>query len=410
MKFENFIAKRYVISKNKLNFISIISILSALGIMIGVAALIVVISVFNGFSSLVTSYLISFDPDIQIRIISKENANYTIKLEEELKKIDHVKGYSPFVSGKVLAYRDQLTQVINLKGIQTFNKGEVYDIKSKLIFGEYDLEKETQLSKAILGLPLADRLQTIVGDTISLISPFGIEKSILQYTLPKTQKFIVTGIYNSKNNKYDSEFIFTDLKTAQTLLGYNNNYQGFDVKLDDISNAFSVKENLQAELQNKTFSIDTWYDFHKDLYSVMQIEKLVAYLILSLIIAVATFNILGSLTMSVIQKKRDIGILRSMGVTENSTKRIFMYEGLLIGILGTTAGLILGLFVCFLQVQYKIYPLDPTQYKIDALPIQINFLDFIIITFISLLLSYFASYFPAKRAAKVNPLKAIKWE
>ena len=410
MKFENFIAKRYVISKNKLNFISIISILSTIGIMIGVAALIVVISVFNGFSSLVTSYLISFDPDLQIRIISKDNANYTINLEEQLKKIDYVKGYSPFVSGKVLAYREQLTQVINLKGIQTLNNNDIYDIKSKLIFGEYDLENGKQLPKAILGLPLADRLQTIVGDTISLISPFGIEKSILQYTLPKTQKFIVTGIYNSKNNKYDSEYIFSDLKTSQTLLGYNNNYQGFDVKLDDISNAFSVKENLQTKLQSNIFSIDTWYDFHKDLYSVMQIEKLVAYLILSLIIAVATFNILGSLTMSVIQKKRDIGILRSMGVTENSTKRIFMYEGLLIGILGTAAGLLLGLFVYFLQIQYKIYPLDPTQYKIDALPIQINFLDFIIITFISLLLSYFASYFPAKRAAKVNPLKAIKWE
>ncbi|PIW68924.1 MAG: hypothetical protein COW08_09925, partial [Ignavibacteriales bacterium CG12_big_fil_rev_8_21_14_0_65_30_8] len=306
--------------------------------------------------------------------------------------------------------RDQLTQVINLKGIQTLNNDDIYDIKSKLIFGEYDLENGKQLPKAILGLPLADRLQTIVGDTISLISPFGIEKSILQYTLPKTQKFIVTGIYNSKNNKYDSEYIFSDLKTSQTLLGYNNNYQGFDVKLDDISNAFSVKENLQTKLHDNIFSIDTWYDFHKDLYSVMQIEKLVAYLILSLIIAVATFNILGSLTMSVIQKKRDIGILRSMGVTENSIKRIFMYEGLLIGILGTAAGLLLGLFVYFLQIQYKIYPLDPTQYKIDALPIQINFLDFIIITFISLLLSYFASYFPAKRAAKVNPLKAIKWE
>ena len=142
----------------------------------------------------------------------------------------------------------------------------------------------------------------------------------------------------------------------------------------------------------------------------MQIEKLVAYLILSLIIAVATFNILGSLTMSVMQKKRDIGILRSMGVTGKSIKRIFMYEGLLIGIIGTVAGLLLGYFICFLQINYKIYSLDPTRYKIDALPVQLIVSDFIIITFISLLLSYFASYFPAKRAAKVNPIKAIKWE
>ncbi|PJA99244.1 MAG: hypothetical protein CO128_04125 [Ignavibacteriales bacterium CG_4_9_14_3_um_filter_30_11] len=407
MKFENFIAKRYVISKNKLNFISIISILSTLGIMIGVGALIVVISVFNGFSSLVTSYLVSFDPHLQIRMIENTSNNNILKLEDELKKIKDVNGFSPFVSGKVLAYRNELAQVINLKGIK---KSDIYDIKSKLIFGEYNLERNNTYPKAILGLPLADRLQTIVGDTISLISPFGIEKSITQFTLPNTQKFLVAGIYNSRNNKYDSEFIFTDLNTAQYLIGYKDKYEGFDIKLKDISNAFSIKEILQTKLDENIYSINTWYDFHKELYTVMKIEKLVAYLILSLIIAVATFNILGSLTMSVIQKKRDIGILRSMGVTENSIKRIFMYEGLLIGILGTTAGLLLGYLVCYLQIHFKIYPLDPTQYKIDALPIQLKFLDFIIITFISLSLSYFASYFPAKRAAKVNPLKAIKWE
>jgi len=405
MRFERFISKRYVISKNKLNFISIISILSALGITIGVAALIVVISVFNGFSSLVTSYLISFDPHVQIRIISEANLINTIKIENEIKKLDAVKGYSPFVSGKVLVFHDGLTQVVNLKGIQSSNEQNVYDIKSKIIFGEYKIGNKSSLPSAILGLPLADRLQSIVGDTISIISPSGIEKSITQYSMPKTQK-----IYNSKNNKYDAGYIFTNIKTAQKLLGFNNTYEGYDIKLKNISEAFNIKDFLIAKLGKKNFSINTWYDFHKDLYTVMQIEKLVAYLILSLIIAVATFNILGSLTMSVIQKKRDIGILRSMGVTRKSIKRIFMYEGLLIGIIGTAAGLLLGYFISFLQINYKIYSLDPTRYKIDALPIQLRVSDFIIITIISLLLSYFASYFPARRAAKTNPLKAIKWE
>ncbi|HED08957.1 MAG TPA: ABC transporter permease [Ignavibacteria bacterium] len=410
MRFERFISKRYVISKNKLNFISIISILSALGITIGVAALIVVISVFNGFSSLVTSYLISFDPHVQIRIISEANLINTIKIENEIKKLDAVKGYSPFVSGKVLVFHDGLTQVVNLKGIQSSNEQNVYDIKSKIIFGEYKIGNKSSLPSAILGLPLADRLQSIVGDTISIISPSGIEKSITQYSMPKTQKFILSGIYNSKNNKYDAGYIFTNIKTAQKLLGFNNTYEGYDIKLKNISEAFNIKDFLIAKLGKKNFSINTWYDFHKDLYTVMQIEKLVAYLILSLIIAVATFNILGSLTMSVIQKKRDIGILRSMGVTRKSIKRIFMYEGLLIGIIGTAAGLLLGYFISFLQINYKIYSLDPTRYKIDALPIQLRVSDFIIITIISLLLSYFASYFPARRAAKTNPLKAIKWE
>ena len=200
MRFERFISKRYVISKNKLNFISIISILSTLGIMIGVAALIVVISVFNGFSSLVTSYLISFDPHVQIRIISEESPIKLIDIEKEIKKLTDVKGYSPFVSGKVMAYRDGLTQVVNLKGIQISNEQNIYDIKSKIIFGEYKIGNENSLPSAMLGLQLADRLQSIVGDTISIISASGIEKSITQYSMPKTQKFILSGIYNSKNN------------------------------------------------------------------------------------------------------------------------------------------------------------------------------------------------------------------
>jgi len=378
--------------------------------MIGVAALIVVISVFNGFSSLVTSYLVSFDPQIQINIITKDNFNNSIKIKDELKKLNSVKSYLPYVSGKVLAYHDGLTQVINLKGIQVTKEKDIYNIKSKIIFGEYDLRSNNSIPKAIIGLPLADRLQTIIGDTISIVSPSGIEKSITQYSLPNTKRFIISGIYNSKNNKYDTEYIITTIKTAQKLLGYKNSYEGYDVKLKNMAEAFNIKNKLITTLGEENFSINTWYDFHKDLYSVMNIEKLVAYILLSLIIAVATFNILSSLTMSVIQKKRDIGILRSMGVTEKSTKRIFMYEGLLIGIIGTVAGLLLGYFICYLQINYKIYPLDPTQYKIDALPMQLRIFDFIIITFISLILSYFASYFPAKKAAKVNPLKAIKWE
>jgi lipoprotein-releasing system permease protein len=163
-------------------------------------------------------------------------------------------------------------------------------------------------------------------------------------------------------------------------------------------------------LDNKLFEISTWYDFHKELYSVMQIERWVAYILLSLIIAVATFNILGSLSMSVIEKKRDIGILRSMGAKENSILKIFMFEGLMIGLIGTGLGVLLGYLICFLQIQYNIYPLDPTQYKIDSLPLELRVADFFVITGVSIFLSLVASLIPAKRAAKVDALQAIKWE
>lgn len=410
MKFESYISKRYLVSKHKINFITIISLISIAGITIGVAALIVVLSVFNGFGSLVTSFLVTFDPHARVEIISEEGYNKEDEITSALKTIPEVKNYAPYVSGKVLAYNQGLTQVINLKGIVEKSGDDIYGIKKDILFGSYHLTNETGTPTIILGLTLADRLQSTVGDTITIISPAGIENVITQLSQPKSQKFVVSGIYSSNNNEYDESYIFTNLETAQGLLGYHDNVQGYDIKLDNINNSSDLKENLEQKLDNNMFSVNTWYDFHRELYTVMKLERFAAYIILCLIVAVATFNILGSLSMSVVEKKRDIGILRSMGANEKSILKIFMYEGLLIGAIGTIAGAVLGYFVCFLQLKYNIYPLDPTQYKIDSLPLQVRVTDFFFIAGASMLLSFFASLLPARRAAKVDPLEAIKWE
>ncbi len=225
--------------------------------------------------------------------------------------------------------------------------------------------------------------------------------------MPNTQQFVVRGIFSSKNNEYDEALAFTYLSEAQYLLGYKDGYQGFEIKLHNSDNSFKAKDYLESNLDKNTFEINTWYDFHKELYTVMQIERWVAYILLSLIIAVATFNILGSLSMSVIEKKRDIGILRSMGAKENSILKIFMYEGLMIGLIGTGLGVLLGYLICFLQIQYNIYPLDPTQYKIDSLPLEIRFWDFFVIAGASLFLSFIASLIPAKELLKLMRYKQL---
>jgi len=410
MNLESFISKRYLISKHKVNFITIISFISILGITIGVAALIVVLSVFNGFGSLVTSYLINFDPHIRIEITSYEASKSPEKLLPRINEINEIKNSAPFVTGKVLAYRDGLTEVVSLKGI-SFSEGEsIYGIKSSIAYGKYFSGNEPEIPEIVLGIRLADKLQAIIRDTITLISPVGIETAITQLSMPKMQKFILRGIYSSNNNEFDANYIFTKLLYAQKLLGYNSRIQGYDIRLENIEESFEVKDELQKKLNSEDYSVNTWYDFHKDLYSVMQIERWAAYIILSLIIAVASFNIMGSLAMSVIEKKRDIGILRAMGTSEKSILKIFMFEGLLIGIIGTIAGTLLGYFVCFLQLKYNIYPLDPTQYKINSLPLEIRISDFFFIAGASMLLSFLASLYPAKRAAKVNAIEAIKWE
>lgn len=410
MSYERFIAKRYLLSKHKINFITIISLISITGITLGVAALIVVLSVFNGFGSLVTSFLMNFDPHLRVEYKIDTKQKDFGDFVNIIKQTPDIKSFAPFVSGKVLVVSNQITQVINLKGIDTSATENVYNIKENIIYGNDDFAIDDNQSGVIIGLRLADQLRTLVGDTITVISPEGIERAIAQFGVPNSAKFIVKGIFSSQNNEYDESLIFVPVEDAQYLLGYDDEIQGYDIKLNNSDNSFKSKEFLESKLDKKTFEISTWYDFHKELYSVMQIERWVAYILLSLIIAVASFNILGSLSMSVIEKKRDIGILRSMGSKEKSILKIFMYEGLMIGIVGTFLGVLIGYFICFLQLQYNIYPLDPTQYKIDSLPLEIRISDFFYIAGVSLLLSLIASYIPAKRAAKVDALQAIKWE
>jgi lipoprotein-releasing system permease protein len=181
------------------------------------------------------------------------------------------------------------------------------------------------------------------------------------------------------------------------------------MRLHDIGDANGVKRSLQATLGSR-FTVSTWYDLHKDLYSVMRIERWAAYIILCLIVGVATFNVLGSLTMGVIEKRRDVGVLKAMGATSSSILRLFMFEGLLVGTIGTVVGLILGLGVCYLQIRYLVFPLDPTVYIIPAIPVEIHWSDFVAVSLASMVLSTLASLYPALRAARLMPIDTIRWE
>ncbi|MBX2976109.1 MAG: ABC transporter permease [Ignavibacteriaceae bacterium] len=407
MKFEFFIALRYVFAKHKLNFITIISYLSLIGITLGTAALIIVLSVFNGFGSLVTSFLINFDPHIRIESKSEFSEDNQLRLKSIFEENGY-KNYTGFVQGKVIVKQSDLIQVVNLKGISSSAISDVYNINSSIVLGDSSLG-EDNFPKVLIGVLLADRLRATIGDTLTIASPSAIERGILTLSIPKFSKAIVNGIFASNSNEYDASFIFIDLLNGQSVLGYRNDIQGYEIKLSNISHTDKAKSVLN-ELLKEEFEISTWYDFHKELFSVMQIERWVAYMLLSLIIAVAVFNILGSLTMSVIEKKRDIGILISLGVDESSIKNIFMYQGLFIGIIGTISGFVLSFIVYFIHINYNIYPLDPLLYKINALPMELQFIDFITVGFSATTLSYLASILPSKKAAKINPVESIKWE
>jgi lipoprotein-releasing system permease protein len=407
---EFFIAKRYIRSKHKLNFITIISFLSTAGISIGVAALIIVLSVFNGFGSLVTSILVSFDPHVRISVTDERGFEEIPKIEEELNSMKNIEAYYPFVDGKVVLINRQTFEIVTLKGIANLKLKSDWGVSSKIISGKYDLNDSSGISKIVLGLPLALKLSARVGDTIYATSAYNIEKTITSLSIPRTQKFVVSGLFESNNRDYDVAYSFTSLESGQRLFGLRNKITGYEIRLSNIKYSDAVKNELESNLPDNLFSVSTWYDLHKDLFSVMLIERWAAYILLCLIIAVATFNIFASLTMTVLEKRKDIGIMRSMGLSKKSILKIFMFEGILVGIIGTTIGIIIGLSVCYLQIEYNFYPLDPTKYIINSLPVQIRFSDIIAVGLMALFLSFIASLYPAKRAANTVIIESIKYE
>ncbi|MCB0732301.1 MAG: ABC transporter permease [Ignavibacteriae bacterium] len=406
---EYFVAKRYLRSKHRLNFISIISIISTIGVTLGVAALIIVLSVFNGFGSLVTSMLINFDPHLRITSTEIKNNNFT-EIKDFLEKSDLVESYSGYVEGKVILTNSKSMEILNIKGIAVDDEAGLKRLEDRVKSGEMDLNDEGNVGKIIISLPIAIRLSTKVTDTIYTTSAVQIKNSITRMSMPKTKAMIVSGIYEISNKEYALEYCFTSISSAQTLLNMNNQISGIEVNLYDLNNSEDFKAELLQKFPNDNLIINTWYDLHKDLYRVMLIERWAAYILLSLIIAVAAFNILSSLTMSVLEKKKDIGILRAIGTTKGSIKKIFMFEGILIGIIGTVLGIIIGLFICYLQINFNIYPLDASKYVIDTLPVQVKFSDIFAVALMSFILTFFASKYPANRALKTKVLDAIKWE
>jgi len=405
---ERMIAMRYFLSKKHVGFVTAISIISVVGLTIGVAALIVILSVFNGFGGLVTSILVNFDPHLRIELPTKSPLAEYGELATALEGRKDIAGFSPFVSGKALVVARNITRVINVKGVEPATVMKVSGLRDRLVLGSVDFGDE-QSSGIILGLTLADRLGVVVGDSVAVVSPAGSDLVLLQLAQPLIRRFRVVGIYESNNKDYDGYYAFVRLSAAQRLLGLGDKVQGIELRTYDMDDVQDVKADLERQFGD-AFRIQTWYDLHRELYSVMQIERWIAYIILSLIVGVASFNLLGSLTMTVIEKTRDIGILKTMGATPRTIGKIFMAQGLLVGFLGAFLGVVIGLVLVYLQAEYHLFPLDPTVYIIPAIPVQVDVSDLIVVPMTAILLSALAGAYPARRAANLIPVEAIRWE
>lgn len=407
--FERFIARRYLLSKKKVQFITIITLISIVGVTVGVAALIAVLSVFNGFNKYQMDILTGFDPHIRIESDSGGVISDHTRLMEKISSENKVKAIAPFTMNKGVISSPKNNIVAFVKGVDDKKIDGLSDVKEKTTLGDFEFRDNDEFGGIVLGNSLAAKLEARVLDTISVMSTVGMEKALTQIVTPRTQKFIVRGIFDANNRDYDKLYSFISLPKSQSLYDLGSNVGGLEVRLDNINDSDDEREKLAA-LLGKGYKVSTWYDLHEDLYSVMKVERWTAFIVLSLIISVASFSIVGSLTMTVMEKRRDIGILKAMGTPNKSIVKIFMFEGILIGIYGTVFGCALGLAVCLAQIKFKFFALDSMVYSIDALPIDIRYMDYIYVSICALLLSLAASLYPALRAARTEPIKAIRWE
>lgn len=406
---EFFIAKRYLRAKRKIRFINVIGYISIIGIAVGVAALLVALSVFNGFSGVVTSVLIGFDPHLRIEKKGGFSQDEYAGMIAYIQKTGEVHAFAPFVSGKAMLTSGSFNRVVYLKGMEQADAGGVTGLKSRMVIGDLAFQDTSGLPGIVIGLTLADRLSAVAGNDIIIYSPQAIQTAITGISMPGGMRFRVTGIYESNNKEYDAGYAFISLADARSVFETHARLDGVEIRLHDYSRSEELKKRLVKSMPAGTV-ISTWFDLHRSLYRVMKLERWTGYILLSIIIIVATFNMLGSLTMGVIEKERDISVLQAMGMTRGNISRLFMTEGLFLGLLGTISGMLLGGVILFLQMKYNIFPLDTTIYIIPAIPVEIRWSDFLVIGCSSIGLSYLAAWYPARRASAVIPAKGLRWE
>lgn len=410
MNITTYIARRFLITGRRNTLLSVLTALSIGGVTVGTAVLIVVMSVFNGFFVLVRDMMLSYDPDIRIEAASTVTFTASDSLLTAIRSRPDFKTATPFVEGKaLLAHRGYQSKVVLVRGIDPVSFYPLLGNPSPVTLGAADLSIVDGVAGLLLGETLMDQLRVSVGERIGLLSAASVTKMLTQPGFSTGTPFDLRGGFQLKP-VIDGSLAFTSLPAAQRIFRVPGQWTGIDIKVHRFDDTFSIADSLRREL-GSGFRIRTWYDLHKSIYDVMFLEKWVAYAVLLIIVLVAVLNILASLTMIVIQKTRDIGVLRTLGLTQEQIRRIFINQGFVIGLVGSGVGGVLGTLAAWLQQEFGLVRLAGSEsFIIDAYPVSIQGLDIAFVVLGTLILCVAASAYPAWRASSIEPADAIRYE
>jgi lipoprotein-releasing system permease protein len=411
--YELFVGLRYTRAKRRTHFISFISLVSMLGIALGIAALITVMSVMNGFEKEIRARILGAAAHIQV-VAGEGGIPAWESLSAELKRHPEVVAAAPFVQGQGLLSTGSAVRGVFVRGVLPELEDQVADFRKAMRSGKLEDLRPGEFNIAI-GIGIARALKLNVGDRVTLISPQG------QVTpaglMPRLKQFNVVGVFSMDHNEYDSALVLLHMRDAQVLYRLGDAVSGIRLKVRDLDRAPRITRELAKVVPRQVFLSD-WTQQNVNYFRAIQIEKRMMFIILTLIIAVAAFNLVSTLVMVVTDKHPDIAILRTLGASPGSIMQIFVVQGAVIGVIGTLLGVVVGILLALnvdvvvpaIERAFNFQILSSEVYYISELPSDLHWKDVISVASVSLVLAFLATIYPSWRAARVNPAEALRYE
>ena len=415
MKYELFIGLRYLQARRRETFISLITVISVLGVMLAVMVLNIVMGVMTGFEETLRDRLLGINAHVAVLRQGEPMREYE-KVLERVQGMSDVVAASPTIYGQVMLTSGSRVSGVIVRGVDPERVNRVVDMQKYLVQGtlaglktQHPIQvedREVLLPGIILGDRLANQLGLFLGSPVQIVSPLGTPTAI--GVIPKVRRFAVAGILRTGMSEIDSTLVFMGLAEAQKFFELEGAVTNIELRIRDVDQSRRVADAIQQQLGFPYFAED-WTRLWPNLFTALQLEKTVYFLVLLLMVLIGAFNIISTLVMVVMEKKKDIAILRSMGATQQSIRKIFLLKGCLIGTVGTILGVILGLAGCMLIANYD-FNLPDGVFLIKTVPVRIYFSNVVLIACASFVVCLVASIYPARQAAKLDPVEVIRYE